>query len=83
MNIITNPPKSTWNEILQRPTQTVDDIENTVNQIFGEVSQKGDTAVLKYTSLFDGVNLETMLVSTSEIEAAEKEVSDELKQAIQ
>lgn len=83
MNIISNPSKNTWSDILQRPTQTVDDIENTVNQIFGEVLQKGDQAVLKYTSLFDGVNLDEMQVATSEIEAAKQLVSEELKQAIQ
>ena len=82
MNIISNPPKTSWDELLKRPTQTVDDIENTVNQIFAEVVQKGDQAVSKYTSLFDGVSLENLLVSAEEIEKACAKVSDELKNAI-
>ena len=55
MKIINNPPKKEWAQILQRPTKTVDDIENTVNQIFDDVQRNGDKAVEKYTQLFDGV----------------------------
>ena len=29
----------------KRPTQTVDDIENTVNQVFEDVSKNGDEAI--------------------------------------
>ena len=35
MNTILNPKRADWSKILERPTKTVDDIENTVNQIFG------------------------------------------------
>ena len=42
MNKIYNPTKEIWSEILLRPTQTVEDIESTVGQIFDEVAQKGD-----------------------------------------
>jgi histidinol dehydrogenase len=39
-----------------RETQkTIDDIELTVKEIFKEVQKKGDEAIAKYTSLFDGV----------------------------
>ena len=38
MKILNNPNKNDWSDILKRPTQTVDDIEATVIQIFDEVS---------------------------------------------
>jgi len=82
MKTIINPPKSTWSQILQRPTKTVDDIEKTVTEIFTEVKKEGDKAVQKYTQLFDGVTLENNLVSEAEIEEAVSLVSDELKEAI-
>ena len=82
MKKILNPPKSDWAEILRRPTQTVADIEQTVNQIFDEIRLKGDSAVAKYTELFDGIKTEDLKVSSSEIENAGKEVSEELKNAI-
>lgn len=78
-----NPKPEIWQEICQRPTQTFNDIEETVKQIFKEVQQKGDKAITKYTSLFDGVTLENIQVSKEEIETAKNEVSTELKEAIQ
>ena len=82
MKTILNPAKKDWSSILQRPTKTVDDIEATVNQVFGDVQKNGDTAVNKYTQLFDGVTLANNLVSSSEIEEAKKLISSELKEAI-
>ncbi|WP_339881663.1 histidinol dehydrogenase [Polaribacter vadi] len=82
MKTILNPAKSTWSQILQRPTKTVDDIEQTVTEIFTEVKKEGDKAVQKYTQLFDGVSLEKNVVSEAEIEGAIAAVSNELKEAI-
>ncbi|WP_461533338.1 histidinol dehydrogenase [Sinomicrobium sp.] len=82
MNKIYNPQRSTWPELLQRPTQTIGDIEAMVKEIFREVRDKGDRAVAKYTSLFDGVSPKNVAVTAVEIEAASGMVSDELKEAI-
>jgi histidinol dehydrogenase len=83
MKKIYNPQPETWSEICKRPTQTFSDVEDTVKQIFKEVQQKGDKAIAKYSSFFDGVALEKILVTSEEIEIAKKEVSSELKEAIQ
>ena len=82
MNKIYNPSKSDWQAVLKRPTKIVDDIEDTVNQIFAEVKAKGDVAVAKYTDMFDGIKLENTLATSEEIAAAETEISEELKSAI-
>jgi histidinol dehydrogenase len=83
MNKIYDPKPNTWSAILERPTKTIDDIELTVKEIFKEVQKKGDTAVAKYTSIFDGVNFENLEVSIQEIETAVATVPNELKDAIQ
>ena len=83
MNKIFNPKPETWSAILKRPTQTIEDIELTVKEIFKEVQKKGDAAVAKYTSLFDGVKFENIEVSKVEIDQANASVSIELKEAIQ
>jgi histidinol dehydrogenase len=83
MNKIFNPKPETWSEILKRPTQTIEDIELTVKEIFKEVQKKGDVAVAKYTSLFDGVKFENIEVSKEEIDQAIASISNELKAAIQ
>ncbi|WP_282018663.1 histidinol dehydrogenase [Salegentibacter mishustinae] len=77
-----NPTKAELPDILKRPTQTVEDIEETVNQVFAEVKSKGDVAVSKYTELFDGINLANTQVTEKEVNAASNEVSEELKEAI-
>ncbi|MBZ9778676.1 histidinol dehydrogenase [Psychroflexus sp. CAK8W] len=82
MKTIHNPKKEHWSELLRRPTRTFKDIETTVDDIFKNIQQSGDDAVLKYTSMFDGVDLENIEASKSEIENAESQVSDELKSAI-
>lgn len=83
MNKIYCPQPEAWPEILKRPTSTFEDIEITVKGIFKEVQQKGDEAVIKYTSLFDGIQLKTITVSNEEIKRAYLLISEELKEAIE
>ncbi len=82
MKSIINPSKENWSQLLQRPTQSVEEIENTVLQIFKDVEQHGDFAISKYTSIFDGVDLKETEVSKVEIAKAIDEVSEEIKAAI-
>ena len=83
MKKIYNPDKTEWEGLLKRPSRNFEDIERTVNQIFGEVKIQGDRAVQKYTGLFDGFVPEKIEVSAEEIEAASSQISEELKDAIQ
>tara|TARA_R110002049_G_scaffold1804_1_gene13712 strand:- start:2185 stop:3468 length:1284 start_codon:yes stop_codon:yes gene_type:complete len=82
MQIINNPNRSEWSEILKRPTQTVDDIEATVNLVFKAVQLNGDIAIKKYTLKFDAVSLESNMVSEKEISEAIKAVPKKLQNAI-
>jgi len=82
MKVIENPNRKDWQTILQRPTQTVNDIEDVVNEVFDSVKSNGDVAISKFTKQFDNVALNTFLVSENEIEKACQFVSEELKKAI-
>ena len=82
MNIIINPVEATWDSILQRPTSNYADLDEIVSQIFKEVQTKGDVAVSKYTSLFDGITVDYILVSEQEIALSSNVISSELKAAI-
>ncbi|MBU2951129.1 histidinol dehydrogenase [Tamlana agarivorans] len=82
MQIINNPKRETWSEILKRPTQTVNDIESTVNEIFNEVSLDKEIAIKKYTLKFDGVSLGSNVVSSEEIQEAIALVPEKLQKAI-
>lgn len=79
---IINPAEGTWEQILKRPTATFQEIEVTAKSVFNEIQNKGDDAVCKYTSLFDGIVLQNYEVSAAEIQEAIALVSDELKEAI-
>lgn len=83
MKTIINPARKDWQTILQRPTQSVDSIESTVTQVFDAVKLSGDKAITSYTRQFDKVDLNTFLVSKSEIESAINTVPKELKLAIE
>lgn len=83
MKRIDYPKREDWPSIVKRPTQTVDDIEATVLQIFEDVQRNGDKAIAKYTSMFDGVAVDQLLVTQDEIYEATEHVSEELKSAIQ
>ena len=83
MNKIYNPKPEMWSTLLERPTKTVDDIEATVKEIFKEVQKKGDEAITKYTSLFDGVAVDNLEVTPEEINEAIASIPQELQDAIQ
>jgi len=82
MNKIDTPELKDWETILKRPTQTVEDIETTVIDIFKEVKLKGDAAVAKYTSIFDGITLSSTIVSSQEIDKAIEVLDQEVKDAV-
>ena len=83
MQKIYNPDKLEWAQLLKRPTQSFDAIEDTVKQIFIEIQNNGDKAIKDYTKKFDGVDLISSLVSPHEFDEASILVSAALKRAIE
>ena len=82
MNKIFNPKREDWESLLKRPTQTVSDIEDIVNEIFKEIRKSGDRAIKEYTKKFDLVTLDTLKVDQNEIDEAITLVNTDLKRAI-
>lgn len=82
MNIITNPERSAWKEMLKRPTLNTDILRNTVSEVLNRIRMEGDKAVVEYEEKFDKVRLSSLAVTEKEFAEAEKEVSIELKAAI-
>ncbi|NNC62979.1 MAG: histidinol dehydrogenase, partial [Eudoraea sp.] len=78
-----NPAREEWESLLARPTQTVDDIENTVRSIFSAVKERGDAAVNEFTVNYDGVSLESSSVTPQELQSAAESLEEPLKKAIQ
>ncbi|MBU2527007.1 MAG: histidinol dehydrogenase [Bacteroidetes bacterium] len=82
MNTFFNPERSTWPQLLQRPTQTIGDIEETVNHVFEKVTQQGDRALREFTQKFDQVEIQHFAVSETEFNEANHQISADLKNAI-
>ncbi|MDO5971082.1 histidinol dehydrogenase [Flavivirga aquimarina] len=82
MQIVDNPNKDSWLKILKRPTQTVDDIEGIVSDVFNDVIKNGDAAIKNYTTRFDGVELESNIVTSEAIQQAIENVPEKLQNAI-
>ncbi len=80
MQVIKYPERKSWEEILKRPTLDNSSLENSVSAILNEVKQNGDAALRKYSEAFGESFSE---ISKEEISQAERNVSKELKQAIQ
>ncbi len=83
MQLIKYPAKETWNAILKRPMIDTTSLEATVQSILSNIKINGQGAVKDYTLRFDKVIIENALVTEDEFSAAEKQISKELKVAIQ
>jgi histidinol dehydrogenase len=77
------PNLTEWDQLIQRPVFNQQDLSELVLDIFENVRKRGDQALLAYAAKFDGCILNQIAVNETEFEAAEADVSEELKAAIQ
>jgi len=82
MEIIKYPDKDKWKDVLMRPEIDHGQLEKTVGNILNDISLNGDKAVLKYTSKFDKVDLDSFAVSKEEIDEARNTIGNDIKKAI-
>ena len=83
MQVVEYPPSRAWTELLKRPLQPFDKIDQVIVPILRDVRAGGDSAVIKYTRQFDGVDISSLVVKPDEIQNAESEISSGLKESIQ
>ncbi|MFK7002104.1 histidinol dehydrogenase [Flavobacterium oreochromis] len=83
MEIIVNPHKKEWTQLIQRPNIDQTNLSETINQIFSEIKKEGDKAVIKYTHFFDHVDLEKLEIDSIIWNKSIENISEELKEAIQ
>ncbi|MFT4850546.1 MAG: histidinol dehydrogenase [Sediminicola sp.] len=74
--------RANWQKLLKRPEFERNQFTKVVSDILAEVKQNGDSALIEFTEKFDGVKLDSLLVSQKEIEIAISQVSEELANAI-
>ncbi len=82
MRIYKNPTKQQWAEIVERPRLDLTKLNDTVATVLADVKARGDEAVREYEQKFDKATLSTLAVSEQEMDDAERQVSNELRDAI-
>lgn len=83
MQVIKYPAREEWNEILKRPQIDSSSLMSSVQSVLDDVRINGDSAVRKYTELFDKVTIHDLEVSKDEMEEAVRSIDPQLKQAIE
>ncbi len=83
MNLVRFPAPETWPALLARPVMNLAEVEARVAPILARVQAGGDAALRDFARQFDGVQLDRLDVPVEVIEGAERQLSDELKTAIQ
>lgn len=85
MQLFSYPAQADWAALQQRAApQQAQDIEQRVQQIFDDVRERGDAALIEYAQRFDGADLSSagLRVSAAELQAAAAQVPAELQAAI-
>jgi len=77
------PLKSEWDQLIERPTASYDDLEDLVSNVFEQIRTRGDDAIFEYTKEFDKVQIHKLQVGKKEILDGVNNVSKDLKNAIQ
>jgi len=81
MKIISYPARNEWAELTKRPYTDQTNIISSVRAILDEVRSAGDSAVMKYTALYDGITLTEFAVPDQEWNI-DDEIAPSLKAAI-
>jgi histidinol dehydrogenase len=82
MEVIRYPDPQTWTDILKRPVYDNRQVNDTVKSILADIRENGDSALERYSLKYDGVKLESFIVTREEMLRSEADISSELKQAI-
>ncbi len=82
LQIIKDPPKSQWRELLARPVHPSGGLDENVRKILADIKSRGDKAVNEYSLQFDKVNLHDWLVNSTDLDGAEGQLDEKLKRAI-
>jgi len=82
LQIIENPAKSLWKELMARPVFQTDGMDESVKKILADIKSRGDKAVNEYALQFDKVGFHDPLVNASEMDKADGLLDEKLKKAI-
>ena len=83
MQVFEEPMKQEWEALLTRPNFDAAELLPKVQSILDAVALEGDAALFRFSETFDQVQLKTIVIDSTMIQAAEAQVAPALKSAIQ
>ena len=83
MQVFEEPKKQDWEALLTRPNFDAAELLPKVQSILDAVALEGDAALLRFSATFDQVQLKSIVIDSTMIQAAEAMVAPALKTAIQ
>lgn len=84
MEIITNPARDTWRNLVRRNIPADDArVTATVEEVVRNVQLNGDEALRRYAREFDGLDATQLMLTESEIEEGAAKVAPAVREAIQ
>ena len=83
LKIIPSADKNALDRLLKRRQVRLDQAEGIVAPIIEAVRKRGDGALLEYARKFDGLERATLQIPSEELEAAHRELSADLRQALE
>ncbi len=83
MQVFEEPKKQDWEALLQRPNFEAAELLPKVQSILDAVALEGDAALMRFSATFDQVQLKTIVIDSTMLQAAEAMVVPALKTAIQ
>jgi histidinol dehydrogenase len=83
MQVFEEPKKQHWEALLTRPNFDAAELLPKVQSILDAVALEGDAALLRFSATFDQVQLKSIVIDSTMIQAAEAQVAPALKTAIQ
>jgi histidinol dehydrogenase len=83
MQVFEEPKKQDWEALLTRPNFDAAELLPRVQSILDAVALEGDAALMRFSATFDQVQLKTIVIDSTMLQAAEAQVAPALKSAIQ
>ena len=83
MQVFEEPKKQDWEALLTRPNFDAAELLPKVQSILDAVALEGDAALMRFSETFDQVQLKTIVIDSTMLQAAEAMVAPALKTAIQ
>ena len=83
MKIRIKPKRENWFDLTKRPSADTIALNNSVKKVFTDIIKNGDSALKKYSLIFDNVSIIKFKITETEIKNSSNKIPVKLKKAIQ